>query len=49
MGFSSLGSYSSPPRRWAYSLDLKSEKRTITGWGAKAVARVPMPSASFLT
>jgi hypothetical protein len=35
-----------PPIRLAYSFDLKSDRRTITGSGAKAAAMVAMPSAS---
>ena len=49
MGFSSAGSYWGPPTRLAYSLDLKSESRTITGLPSKAAARVEMPSASLST
>ena len=36
-----------PPIRLAYSLDLKSDRRTITGSGAKAAAIVAMPSAEL--
>jgi hypothetical protein len=32
-----------------YSLDLKSDSRTITGLGQKAAAMVAMPSASLST
>jgi hypothetical protein len=35
--------------RFAYSLDLKSDSRTITGSGANAAAICPTPSASFVT
>ena len=46
IGFSSCGSYCWPPMRFAYSLVLKSERRTMTGLGAKAAAMQAMPSAS---
>ena len=36
----------SPPIRLAYSLDLKSDMRTITGCGANAAAMVATPSAT---
>jgi len=32
-----------------YSFDLKSDKRTITGFGQKAAAMVATPSVSFST
>ncbi len=35
--------------RAAYSLDLKSERRTMTGFGQNAAAIVAMPSASLST
>ena len=35
--------------RLAYSLDLKSDIRTITGWGANAAAMVATPSATRWT
>src|SRR5690606_26764504 len=44
MGFSSSGSYRRPPIRLAYSLDLKSDRRTMTFFGQKAAARVLTPS-----
>jgi len=47
--FSSSGSYKSPPSSLKYSLDLKSERRTMTGFGQKAAAMVDTPSTSFST
>jgi type IV pilus assembly protein PilM len=45
----SCGSYCRPPIRLAYSFDLKSDRRTITGSGANAAAIVLTPSHSLST
>ncbi len=49
IGFSSFGSYKLPPNKFAYSLDLKSDSLTITGFGEKATPSKDIPSASFDT
>ena len=41
--------YALPPIRFAYSFDLKSERRTITGSGANDAAICAMPSTSLST
>mmetsp|Transcript_5225 Transcript_5225/g.12426 ORF Transcript_5225/g.12426 Transcript_5225/m.12426 type:complete len:227 (+) Transcript_5225:257-937(+) len=48
MGFSSSGSYCSPPIKLLYSLDLKSDRRTMMRLGYTEAARVATPSAILL-